>query len=169
MSVDATLAPEDPLDWLAGVHAELRAVCTLLERLIGGATVDAGERHAAAAFVGDVLPMHLRDEEEDLFPLLRRRCTEEDEIGRILGVLGAEHGQEGEHTARVVAILARTTLTASCRRTLVAFTRQQREHVAIEDGVVLPIARMRLGRRDLATLRGRMVARRAQLEPNFAR
>jgi len=167
MSFDATLAPEDPLDWLAGVHAELRGVCTLLERLAGGVTVDAVKRHAAGAFVGEALPMHLRDEEED--PLLRRRCADEDEIGRILGVLAAEHGQEGEHAARVVAILGRTTLTASSRRALVAFARQQRQHVAIEDGVVLPIARMRLGRRDLATLRGRMVARRAEPATDLAR
>jgi hemerythrin-like domain-containing protein len=169
MSFDATHAPEDPLDWLAGVHAELRGVCTLLEGLAGGATVDTMERHAAAAFVGDVLPMHLRDEEDDLFPLLRRRCADEDEIGRILGVLAAEHGQESEHTARVAVILGRTTLTTGCRRALVAFACQQRQHVAIEDGVVLPIARMRLGRRDLATLRGRMVARRAGPTLNLAR
>ncbi len=104
--------------------------------------------------------MLLRDEEEDLFPLLRRRCTSEDEIELVLGMLGAEHDQEGECNARVADMLGHETLTPRCQRALIAFAREQRQHVAIEDGVILPIARMRLGRRDLAALRARMAARR---------
>jgi len=161
VAVDPASAPEDPLDWLASVHAGMRGVCTLLERLTSGAAVDAAERQAAVAFVRDVLPMHLRDEEEDLFPLLRRRCTSEDEIELVLGMLGAEHDQEAERIARVADILGHETLTARFQRVLIAFAREQHQHVAIEDGVILPIARMRLSHRDLAALRARMVARRA--------
>ena len=84
-------------------------------------------------------------------------------------MLGAEHDQEVAHAVRVADLLERDTLTPRCRRTLLAFAREQRQHVAIEDGVVLPMARLRLGRRDLATLRGRMMARRAEPAPNLAR
>lgn len=162
MIAAAALALEDPLDWLAGVHVQVRGVCTLLERLAAGGAVANAERHGAAAFLRDVLPVHLADEEEDLFPLLRRRCTGEDEIERILGVLGAEHERENERMAMVLEGLARKAPGRRCQRALAVFARDQRQHVAIEDGVILPIARLRLGRRDLAGLRERMVARRAE-------
>lgn len=152
---------ENPLDLLAGAHATLIGHCATLERLAGGGVVSEAERQAAVAFLRDVLPVHLQDEETDLFPLLRHRCADIDSIGLALGMLGAEHDEERDQAARVLDLLSREALTQGGMHAITTFAREQRRHAMFEDSVVLPVARLRLQRRDLADLHGRMMVRRA--------
>ena len=70
----------NPLDFISEDHLRERQICTVIDGL---ATADALNREKAIAvlrFLNEELNVHLRDEAEDLFPLLARRCTEEDAI-----------------------------------------------------------------------------------------
>lgn len=161
ITCDPASVPRNPLDWLVSTHAEWSRICALLERLAEGAAVPAAELWEAAEFVRVMLPIHLLDEEVDLFPLLRHRCTDADSIELVLGLLGAEHDEEADRVTAVLGLLGQDALTPRQARTLAAFVREQRRHLAVEEALVVPMARKRLGRRDLTRLRKRMLARRA--------
>jgi len=51
------------------------------------------------------LSLHLADEEEDLFPLLRRACEPEDGIGKVIERLTSDHDHAADDTPRVIADL----------------------------------------------------------------
>lgn len=159
-----------PLDWFFAEHYRHRQLCQLVDE-VAAATVFDGERISRIVdFLRHDLPLHIIDEEEDLFPLLRRRCLPEDDLEPVLGMLSAEHRSD-EDTARTV----RTHLEASLdrqvapgldpakKRAMTDFAAQERRHLGLENAVVLPIARLRLSAEDLAGLGRRLAARRGVL------
>jgi hypothetical protein len=153
---DPAATPADPrsfgdaLDLIAEEHLQAREICALLDRVAdrGAATPEEAER--ARAFLGERLELHLADEREDLFPLLRRRCTAEDEIARILDRLEAEHADALAERPAILALLAEAPapLDPAGRDALSGFAR-----------------RARLTRADLAVLTQHMRSRRG-LPPN---
>ena len=157
----------DPLDYLFADHVRQRVLCNLLEELADAASLDVGKAEDVLAYIRVDMPVHIRDEEDDLFPLMRRRCPPEDEIDALLTKLGAEHAADDRFARRIVdglAILAATGTPVrsmpGLRHRMLAFARSQRRHLMVENAILLPIARARLTRRDLADLAGRMAARR---------
>lgn len=152
-----------PLDYIVAEHARLRAICDRLDAIVAEGRIDAGEAEALAVFLDRDFRLHVIDEEEDLFPLLRWRCKPDDEIGRALGTLAADHAADEQLGERVMAALrARDSdgMLAEDREALAAFAAHQRDHLAFENAVVLPIARRRLSARDQRALASRMAARR---------
>lgn len=160
----------EPLDWLFAEHFRQRQLCREMERLahepgfLGDLTAEVVD------FLRHDLALHVLDEEEDLFPLLRRRCLPEDDVERVLGVLSADHRTDLD-LARVIRTRLEACLDArspasrdlELKKALVAFAEQERRHVALENAVVLPIARLRLLPSDLETLSRRLAARRGLL------
>ena len=68
-----------PLDFVAAEHYRLRAALTQLDGLARGGMGD-GRRKLAKAllrYFSEDYALHLADEEADLFPLLRHRCSED--------------------------------------------------------------------------------------------
>jgi hemerythrin-like domain-containing protein len=155
---------DDPLDYMFADHFRVRTVCNRIEAIAAARKVSAPLAAELAAFLVEDLALHLRDEEEGLYPLLRRRCPPEDEVEPLLGQLAAEHAEDERLAEAVRAVLARGRSSGRIGRVgggiLVRFARQQRRHLAIENGVVLPIARLRLLAADLAELARGMAARR---------
>lgn len=157
----------EPLNWLFAEHYRHRQLCGLVER-VGLATVLLREEaEEIVAFLRHDMPLHVIDEEDDLFPLLRRRCLPEDEMGRVLGALSAEHRDDMAHAEALVAVLRRALEDGHApgqdletRRLFSDFANRERRHIALENAVVLPIARMRLTPQDLAALGRRLAARR---------
>ncbi|WP_299398847.1 hemerythrin domain-containing protein [Pelagibius sp.] len=157
-----------PLDYIFADHFRQRTLCNLLEELADATALDeALAREVVAFLVGD-MAVHVLDEEDDLFPLLRRRCPPEDEIEAVLGALAREHEADERMAGNIVEGLQACVATGNAPRAdpdlrarLTEFARRQRRHLAVENSIVLPIARQRLTELDLANLTKRMTERRA--------
>ena len=157
----------EPLNWLFAEHYRHRQLCRLIER-VGTATVLLrDEAEEILTFLRQDMALHIIDEEEDLFPLLRRRCLPEDELGPLLGSLSAEHHDDMEQTRVLTTLLERALIDGQApghdlqtRRLFTDFALHERRHIALENSVILPIARLRLTPHDLRALSTRMAARR---------
>ncbi|MFN3522088.1 MAG: hemerythrin domain-containing protein [Phenylobacterium sp.] len=160
----------DPLNFFFAEHYRHRQLCRAIDELAAATFFDAERISEVVDFLRFEAPVHIIDEEEDLFPLLRRRCLPEDELEGILGELSAEHKADGVLGKRV-----RTYLEACLekrlapgadllrRGDLTAFAAQERRHLALENAIVLPIARLRLSPEDLCGLSRRLAARRGRV------
>lgn len=156
----------DPLEWFAAEHARHRQVCRLITELAEDPGFHGETMSRLAAFIRTDLARHVAEEEEELFPLLRFRALPEDEFETALGQLTAEHRSEADLARRVQDILAERLAAGQspakdpeAQGVLRAFAAQELQHLALENAVVLPIARLRLTPDDLAALGRRLVAR----------
>jgi hemerythrin-like domain-containing protein len=157
----------EPLEFLFAEHYRHRQMCRALEQLAQAPRFEAKAAAEVEAFIGRDLAFHVRDEEEDLFPLLRRRCAPEDEIDAILEVLSGEHALDER-----LAIAARDVLRKSMVRgvpvaaieggalALQHLAEQERRHLALENAVIMPIARLRLTAADREALASSFAGRR---------
>ncbi len=155
----------NPLDFISEDHLRERQICAVIDGL---ASADALDRQAATTvlrFLNEELNVHLRDEMEDLFPLLARRCTEEDAIEGAIDRIRADQDEAMRLLPEVRAMLAGcldrgADLTAKERAVLSRFAGHVRRHLVAENAILLPIARARLTRADLQTLSKHMRTRR---------
>lgn len=154
-----------PLDFIAADHLWERQICVDLDSLAESDGLKRDLAQGVLRFLNEEIGAHMRDESEDLFPLLRRRCPPEEDIG--VAITRIRSAQEAAQALlpQVRSILAdcldadrvptRTEVTV-----LLCFTRHTRSHLIAENAIVLPLARVRLTDRDLESLRLRMQARR---------
>jgi len=157
----------EPLEWLFAEHFRHRQWCKLVETLARSGSYDESSLAAIIAFLRRDLPLHILDEEEDLFPLLRRRAQPEDDIERILGVLSSDHRIDADKVSHLLRGLAAASESRSApgldpdlRARMLEFVGMERRHVALENAIVIPLARLRLTADDLKALSGRLAARR---------
>jgi len=171
--IDSALFRE-PLEFIFADHYRQRVVCNTLEAIVSDPSHGREEEDIRAIidYLEHDLPLHVADEEESLFPLLLQRCEPVDNIGEVLAILGDEHDKDQALTAAV-----KQGLTAllehrdeddleACFRNTLAFVETQRRHLAWENGIVLPLARKRLGSADLIDLGRAMATRRGQSLPD---
>ena len=118
------------------------------------------------AFFTEDLPLHHRDEEEDLFRMLRFTCLPNDRIEHVLEELDRDHAAE-KYLMRLIVIDLDRTLgnkklesSAFFFDNLGLFARGQQRHLAWENDLVLPLASKRLRSDDLEELDRNMAARR---------
>lgn len=161
------LLVHQPLDWFVAEHYRHRQFCALMHELAEAERFEAEPLAAVIAFLNGELGQHLADEEQDLFPLLRRRARPEDEIDQALNRLRSEHKGDLAHGYALRTHLQRCLETETppardswARMALNAFASQELRHLALENAVVLPIAKLRLTPKDLKDLSRRIVARR---------
>lgn len=157
----------EPLDWFFAEHYRHRQACRLMTEVAAAHVFDGERITALAEFVRNDLALHIIDEEEDLFPLLRRRALPEDEIEDALGRLSAEHKADSiqaqivrEHLEACLAKQTAPGMMPEARKALQDFAAQELRHLALENAVVLPIARLRLTSSDLKAMSRRLAARR---------
>lgn len=157
-------AGDCPLEALRAMHVLQRQTCIDMETLADTTIARPSlALRILVTFCRD-LPLHHADEDDDLFPLLRRRATADDDIERLLNRLGADHAASAGQSAPLIAALgcmADGALPAPEDRTaLRALAQSGRRHMTIENAIILPLAKARLTCNDLAALRAAMVARR---------
>jgi hemerythrin-like domain-containing protein len=158
-----------PLDFILADHLRQRVLCSLLDRLATRPRFEPDIAREVLAHIETDMAIHVIDEEQDLFPLLRRRAVPGDQLEPVLGQLSTEHAEDGAHAGLIVAGLKaalqsrQDALDAPLRAGLSRFAASQRRHLALENAVVMPLARQRLSPADLAALGGRMAARRGIL------
>lgn len=158
---------DKPLEFFAADHQRQRVVFSLIERLATADTLDRPVATEVLRFLENDMVAHVLDEENDLFPLLEQRCKPEDNIELVLGDLAAEHSSE-ERTTRDIREGLAQALEANCavgdiaelKDRMLAFAHAEQRHLALENGIVLPLARTCLTQVDLANLSRRMTSRR---------
>jgi hemerythrin-like domain-containing protein len=168
-------SPEEALDFILFEHLKHREMCNELDRLAVAPNVDVARTSKLAEFIRVDMAMHVFDEEEDLFPLLRSRCTLEDQINEALDRFDREHDADRDLAAEVRVILCKAVAESTppsqipgAADALHAFAQSQRRHMMLENGVLIPLARRRLTKDDLTALGKRFASRRrrtADIEP----
>ncbi len=166
----------EPLDYIYADHFRQRAVCVKLEQLIEDPD-DPCARHEAAeilAFMEQDLPLHIADEEDSLFPLLRLRCQPEDDIEQVLQILSEEHASDEALAKDLIAELRRLSTARgraggrALKWVALAYIQTQRRHLSWENALLLAIARRRLMPADLVSLGRDMAQRRGVSYPKPA-
>jgi hemerythrin-like domain-containing protein len=158
----------EPLDALLAEHFRQRSMCDLLDRL---AEDPAEPRSAELArciltYLREQLPLHVLDEERDLFQMLRDRTLAAEAIEDAFAQLRREHAEDERVAALVMSGLEKLAAgeqpedAAEFGNAARAFAEAQRRHVAFENSSIIPLARSRLTRKDLSRLARRMAARR---------
>ena len=162
-----------PLDFLSADHTRQRTISDLMEKLADDTALDPAVAEGVLRYLKVDMAAHVGDEEEDLFPLLRKRCLAEDEIETALALLAGEHKSEERLAKTVIAGLQRlidedmpARSDPPLRDELINYARHLRRHLALEHSILLPMARVRLTARDLRGMAKHMAARRGiSLEP----
>ena len=109
---------DEPLALLRACHKNITDHCERLENLITHINtqgIDDEARQAARNIVryfSSSALLHHRDEEEDLFPMLRLRCEPEDEIDQVLENLSAEHAAKERTAVQIRAGLAKSLVAS---------------------------------------------------------
>ena len=157
-----------PLDFISEDHLRERQICALIDRLVMATSLDRQAVFSVLRFLNEELNVHLRDESEDLFPLLEQRCTAEDAIEGAISRIRADQHAATRLLPDVRAALAGcldtgSDLSASERAMLTQFVAHMRRHLVAENAILLPIARARLTPADLRILSDHMKARRGLL------
>ncbi len=160
------LAPhEDALEHFARTHLDQRVTLAAIETLArGDPSRDRAEVARLSRETSRELELHLRDEEEDLFPLLRRRAGSDLSLEDMLARLSSEHARLAEVSGPVTEALHRLARSggapsAAERAAMLDFVAAKRRHVMFENAIVLPVARLWLTRKDRADLAARIAAR----------
>lgn len=154
-----------PLDFISEDHLRERQICAVIDAIALAARLDRQAALTVLRFLNEELNVHLRDEAEDLFPLLSKRCTAEDGIESAIARIRVDQTEALRLLPEVRATFALcldtgSDLSAEGRAILTRFVGHVRRHLVAENAILLPIARARLTRADLAILSAHMRARR---------
>lgn len=144
--------PEAPLDMLGACHTRVEKQCQTLERLLPhlaqqGCDRDAREAAQAVMRYFDTAAVHHHaDEEEDLFPALQDAMAGSDAlcIRALCDSLRQEHRtleQCWRHLRLPLQAIAEGASAELAPEAVSAFTAAYREHMAREDGELIPMAR----------------------------
>lgn len=152
-----------PLDFLLAEHSRQRQFAKILS-LIADQVINRRAVAEAIRFVEVDLAQHIMDEEISLFPVLRSFCQPDDEIEAVIAVLADEHREDESSSETVLDVLRRVergdSTTADDRRALRDFADHLRRHIALENGILLPIARTRMSPDALRIVAQSLEARR---------
>ena len=171
--IATTLAPDfdEPLELLEACHGRIETQLTMLERLVAhvaqhGSDLEARE---AARFIMRYFDtsgvQHHRDENEDLFPLLRRKAGElgRPEVSAVINELESDHQTMDLQWSRLRARLDALTRSAEALLApgdIAGFAWLNRRHMEKEAALVLPFAKEVLDAEERVGLGERMAARR---------
>lgn len=162
---------DEPLAYVLAAHLRQRAVCAVLRRFATERIAARAEADRVTAFLTSDLRLHHEDEDLDLYPMLRRRALPADGLGVTLARLGEEHRQGAGMADLIVESLSARPADdpvhldlATCEA-MQAYAASEMRHLALENGVVLALARIRLTRADLKLISRGMKQRRGVGEP----
>ncbi len=153
----------EPLDFILDEHMRQRALCSLLEEISKDGIAPKKLAEVAVDFLKSDFALHVLDEEEDLFPLLRRRVDDEGRLDDVLTQLSADHAHDRQIAYDVLRVLiddVDVELSAEICDLFAAFAVAERKHLIVENAIVVPLARASLSADDLQILGQRMAARR---------
>jgi hemerythrin-like domain-containing protein len=154
-----------PLEFIFADNFRCRVLCNLLSVIGSGREVDPDIVSACQSFLLRDFLVHLADEKQALFPLLIERTSSNDAA---YAVVRQERPGFAAINRLASALERHQRGTGHLSVLLNGFISKERHHIAIENVVLLPLARKRLRPSDLTWLtavmrdhRGRV--RRAEL------
>lgn len=156
---------DEPLAYIFADHFRQRTICSSLRRFALAGKVDRDDAEAVAAFLAYDVRLDHEDEEMDLYPAVRRRELEGDNLGDIVARLLEDHRLARPVADRIVAELSCRTaevveIGSAARVLMETYASTESGHLALENGIVLAIARVRLTQADLEVMTRSMKARR---------
>ncbi|MBL8893357.1 MAG: hemerythrin domain-containing protein [Rhizobiales bacterium] len=157
---DGGWVKRNALDLIEHEHHIQAQICDSLEQIADGLPEGADKRLCAqvASALREELPLHHRDEECGLFPLIEGRALPGDGVSDILARLAMEHATDESFATELLESL--DTLSAGGKLKnpdmvgymFRSFFESYRRHLHWENVVVIPLARSRLLPEDLAKL-----------------
>ena len=169
-----------PLDFFRNEHDRERALCRRLCTVVD-ALPDRPDAAVAAElilFLREELPMHVADEEQCLFPLLRARSLVGDPVDEWVRQLCEEHAADLTRSAQIAGHLSEvlrpapgsdfSNASSAAKDLAVAahlFAECRCRHALWEDIVILPHAELRFSASDWRDLRDQLSARYAPTNP----
>ncbi len=158
----------NPIDDIERAHGRQARLCDELEQIADTLPdqVDPALCDTVTQILLTELPLHRRDEEQALFPLLEKRALPEDNVESHLSQLCVEHATDEGVAAELLELLPSLTDGERLHEPnmfgymLRSFFECYRRHLIWEQNLILPLARKRLGRVDLVTLAKLMVDHR---------
>jgi hemerythrin-like domain-containing protein len=152
-----------PLEFLLAEHLRQRQAAKILS-LIADGLINRRTIAVVICFIEEDLAQHILDEEIAFFPLLRNKCEKEDNIEALLGLLADEHRDDERQSGDVLRVLRSLAgggeANAEECALLREFADRLRRHIALENGVLLPLARSRLDPVSLDVISQSMRSRR---------
>lgn len=154
---------DSPLDFIFAEHHRQREAASILTMIADGEFNKRGVT-SLIEFLETDFVTHIGDEELALFPLMKERCLPEDNVERVIERLREEHREDetvGETVTTILKSLGTAnTLKHSEKGRLRSFADHILQHLALENGVLLPIARVRFERTELKILADMLKDRR---------
>jgi len=154
---------ENPIEFLFVEHNRQRQAANILHLVADGEVNKAGVKKLID-FLETDFAVHVADEELCFFPLLMQHCPPEDNIDKLIGRLAEEHKKDEATVTGMSTILsdvlAGKKLNDKAIRTVRGFAEHILQHLALENAVLLPIARARLNETALHALSDMMKERR---------
>jgi pyridoxamine 5'-phosphate oxidase len=168
---DPAPAFDEPLEMLAACHERIEAQLCTLEKLVehlAASGADEPARDAAAdamRYFDTAGAHHHRDEDEDIFPLLRNLAAERcrPEVSAIINGLEEDHSTMEAQWSRLRERLEAVAAGRDARldaEDVAHFAWLYRRHMEKEAALVLPFAREAVSETQRAALGERMAARR---------
>jgi hypothetical protein len=160
---------DKPLDYILADHFRTRSVCAVLKRFAGEGRADQHQAAMVKAFLGNELLLHHEDEDHDLFPALLRRALPEDELSSALAQLSKDHRCLNAFAETIRQSLSGAdcvkpiSLDQQSRTLMQGYAINEHRHLAIENGIIMAIARIRLKSVDLRNISNAMKLRRGML------
>jgi len=156
----------NPLRILSEEHALQSELCDLLEAIADKLPQrpDGKLAQVALSILEAGFLSHMRLEDDVLFPMLRQRAPQDHRLIAALACLEQEHDRDGAAFIEIIDGLHTLIADRPIRNPdmfgymLRGFFESQRRHIAWEDSVVMPAARMLLTGDDLRLLQDRMIA-----------
>jgi hemerythrin-like domain-containing protein len=141
-------------------------VCAALQEFAIKGVASRVEAGTVSSFLMHDRTLHHLDEEEDLFPAMRRRALAEDDLDALLIRLRKDHRRSDILAERIVTTLSaypdrdHIPISTAEAELMSAYANSEHRHLAIENGVLLVIAQIRLNRKDLQKMAEGMKTRR---------
>ena len=157
---------DQPLDYVFADHFRQRCVCGVLKAFAETGKASRIDAEAVIAYLDHDLRLHYRDEDEDLFPAIRKRAHLHDNLEKLLDQLSEDHRQAAPLSEAIIHILATPSAVnprnfeTTERDIMLEYAKSEQRHLSIENGIVLVIARKRLIDADLKSMSQSMKMRR---------
>lgn len=152
---------DDPVAFLSAEHVRQTVLLAHLERLARkpGGPAAASMAQGLLHWLSEELPLHIADEEASLYP----RLAPHDAEGT-LATLSAEHRRDAQLVAEALdtlrGIVAGEPQPVAALTAILGFVRLHREHLAVEEAKIMPLARAVLTPAARLALAGEMTVRR---------
>jgi hemerythrin-like domain-containing protein len=162
---------QDAVDMLLACHQRIRNFTGLAVRLADAHAAAAPEIANAAdavhRYYSIALPLHEADENDSVYPRLRRNLTDARERESLQAMVD-QHGPIDEVVARLLPLWAEVknapdrlpSLAPKLRADAARLQELWREHLDLEEEIVFPLIRARLTNDDLKAIHSEMKQRR---------